>query len=122
MSRDYKDCFVNINQTKSFRPVEGVEISIISGINDEKIMMTEAVIQPGCAVPEHKHPQEQIGKVISGRARVTIADEEKIVDPGDFCIFPPDTPHSAEAVGNEPFVMLDVFYPVREDFIAAVEL
>jgi hypothetical protein len=30
-------------------------------------------------------------------------------------------PHSDTTVGDEPFVMLDIFYPVREDFVAQAE-
>lgn len=117
MRQSYKSCFLNIGKAPSFSPAKGVELSIITGLNGESFMMVQAVLQPGAIVAEHKHPHEQTGKVIGGRARVVIGDVEKIVEPGDFCIFPPDVPHSAETVGDEPFVMLDVFHPVREDFI-----
>jgi hypothetical protein len=26
-------------------------------------------------------------------------------------------PHGDTTIGDEPFVMLDVFYPIREDFV-----
>jgi quercetin dioxygenase-like cupin family protein len=76
---------------------------------------------PGHSVPLHSHPHEQIGVVLSGRARLRIGDEEREVGQGDFYCIPGDVPHSDTALGDEPFVMLDIFYPVREDFIARCE-
>jgi len=72
-------------------------------------------------VPTHAHPHEQIGMVYSGRAILRIGDEEREVGPGDFYRIPAGVPHSDTCVGDEPFVMLDIFYPVREDFIARCE-
>jgi quercetin dioxygenase-like cupin family protein len=46
-----------------------------------------------------------------------IGDEERIVKKGDFYCIPPNVPHSDTAIGGEPFIILDIFYPVREDFI-----
>lgn len=31
-------------------------------------------------------------------------------------------PHSDVCIGNEPFIMLDIFYPVRKDFIKKFEI
>jgi len=31
--------------------------------------------------------------------------------------FPEDVLHNDTCIGDEPFVMLDIFFPVREDFI-----
>jgi len=72
-------------------------------------------------VPTHSHPHEQIGMVYSGRAILRIGEEEREVGPGGFYCIPAGVPHSDACLGDEPFVMLDVFYPVREDFIARCE-
>jgi len=55
--------------------------------------------------------------VYSGRARLRIGDEERMVKKGDFYCIPANIPHSDICLGREPFVMLDIFYPVREDLI-----
>jgi len=41
----------------------------------------------------------------------------KEVGLNDFCV-PVGVPHSDTTLGDEPFVMLDIFYPVRENFVA----
>jgi quercetin dioxygenase-like cupin family protein len=73
---------------------------------------------PGHEVPTHAHRHEQVGVVYRGRARLTIGGEERVVEEGDFYCIPAHVPHSDVCLGDEPFVMLDIFYPVREDFVA----
>jgi quercetin dioxygenase-like cupin family protein len=55
--------------------------------------------------------------VYGGEAVLRIGDEERTVKRGDFYCIPAGVPHSDACVSGEPFVMLDIFYPVREDFI-----
>jgi len=50
-----------------------------------------------------------------------IGNEEQIVQKGDFYCIPSNTPHSDTCIGNEPFIMLDIFYPIREDFIEKIK-
>ena len=54
-------------------------------------------------------------------SRLRIGDEERLVQTGDFYRIPPNVPHCDTCIGDEPFVMLDVFYPVREDFLAQMK-
>jgi quercetin dioxygenase-like cupin family protein len=81
------------------------------------MMMVLSATLPNHSVPEHSHPHEQIGMVYSGKAILKIGDEERIARKGDFYCIPANVPHSDECVGDNPFIMLDVFYPLREDFI-----
>ena len=55
--------------------------------------------------------------VYSGEAKLRIGDEERVARKGDFYCIPANIPHSDTCIGDEPFVMLDIFYPVRENFI-----
>ena len=96
---------------------EGLETTILTGLHGEKMMMVFNTTQPGHTVSLHSHPHEQIGMVYSGRARLRIGDEERMVKKGDFYCIPANIPHSDICLGREPFVMLDIFYPVREDLI-----
>ncbi len=97
--------------------VKGLETIILTGIHGEKMMMVLNATLPGHTVPLHSHPHEQIGMVYSGKARLRIGDKEHIVKKGDFYCIPANVPHSDTAIGNESFIMLDIFCPVREDFI-----
>jgi quercetin dioxygenase-like cupin family protein len=81
------------------------------------MMMVLNATLPGHTVPLHSHPHEQVGMVYAGEGKLRIGDEERIVKKGDFYCIPANVPHSDTCIGDEPFVMLDIFYPIREDFI-----
>ena len=55
--------------------------------------------------------------IYNGKAKLRIGDKEQIVVKGDFYRIPANVSHSDTCIGNEPFIMLDIFYPIREDFI-----
>ncbi|MGB9925765.1 MAG: cupin domain-containing protein [Candidatus Bathyarchaeales archaeon] len=97
--------------------MKGFETIILTGLHGEKMMMVLNITSPGHAVPLHAHPHEQIGMVYSGKATLRIGDEERIVERGDFYCISANVPHTDATIGDEPFVMLDIFYPVRQDFI-----
>jgi quercetin dioxygenase-like cupin family protein len=99
----------------------GLETSILTGLHGEKMMMVLNATLPGHTVAPHSHPHEQIGMVYGGRALLRIGDEERTVERGDFYCIPANVVHSDTCIGTEPFVMLDVFYPVREDFVAKLK-
>ncbi len=113
--------FIESSEAPSFKPMAGVETSVLVGLQGEKMMMVLTTIHPGYSVPTHSHPHEQMGRVQSGKAIMIIGDQTRTVKAGDFCHFPPNVKHSAECVGDEPFVMLDIFHPIREDFAEAIK-
>ncbi|MFQ6101834.1 MAG: cupin domain-containing protein [Anaerolineae bacterium] len=113
--------FVDPEQAPKFTQMEGLETTVLTGIHGGRMMMVLNATLPGHSVPTHTHPHEQVGMVYSGRAILHIGDEEREVGPGDFYCIPGGVSHSDTCIGDEPFVMLDIFYPVREDFAARCE-
>ncbi len=113
--------FINPTHTPKFTQMEGLETTILTGLHGEKMMMTLNTTLPGHTVPLHSHSHEQVGMVYDGKAILKIGDEERIVEKGDFYRIPAHVPHSDTNVGNEPFIMLDIFYPVRDDFVEKYE-
>lgn len=109
--------FVNLTDAPKLIQMSGLETTILTGLHGEKMMMVLNTTLPGHTVPMHSHPHEQIGMVYAGKAMLRIGDEDRIVQKGDFYCIPADVPHSDTCIGDEPFVMLDIFYPVREDFV-----
>lgn len=101
--------------------MEGLETTILTGLSGEKMMMALNATLPGHTVPMHTHPHEQIGIVYAGKASLRIGDEERLVSKGDFFRIPSNVPHGDTCIGDEPFVMLDIFCPVREDFISKLK-
>jgi quercetin dioxygenase-like cupin family protein len=109
--------FIDPAEAEKIVQMEGLETTILTGLHGEKLMMVLNITLPGHTVPLHSHPHEQIGMVYSGKANMRIGDEQRIVKKGDFYCIPANVPHSDTAIGDKPFIMLDIFYPVREDFI-----
>ena len=121
MSKHTISYFVDPEKAPKIAQMPGLETTILTGLTGEKMMMALNVTLPGCTVPTHSHPHEQVGMVYSGKATLRIGDQEQVVKKGDFYCIPSDVPHSDTCIGDEPFVMLDIFYPVREDFIARLK-
>jgi quercetin dioxygenase-like cupin family protein len=109
--------FVDPDEAPKITQMPGLKTTILTGLKGEKMMMVLSATLPGHAMPEHSHPHEQVGMVYAGRAELRIGDEERIVQQGDFYCIPAGVSHSDTCLGDEQFVMLDIFYPVRGGFI-----
>ena len=78
-------------------------------------LMSEFRLRAGFPLPCHEHPQEQTGYLVSGRLRLTIGEETREMGPGDSWSIPGGVPHGAETL--EDAVAVEVFSPVREDYL-----
>ncbi len=78
------------------------------------------VMQPGGGMPRHTNAVEHEQYVLGGRARVSIGEEIHEVKAGDVVFIPAGTPHSYDALGEEPFEFLCAV-PNRPDRIELVE-
>lgn len=70
----------------------------------------------GAVVPRHQHHNEQVANVLSGSVRFAVGDEEAVVSAGESIAIAADVPH--EVVALEDTVVIDVFSPRRDDWIA----
>lgn len=93
---------------------EGVRRQVMQHGDD--LMIVRVEFESGSIGPLHEHPHRQASYVIAGRFEVTIGDETKELGTGDVFYVPANTPHGAKAL--EGGVLIDVFTPVREDFLA----
>jgi len=84
-------------------------------IHGERLTLAYCYIKKGCKVPLHSHENEQISVVQEGCLRFRIGDQDKDVSAGEAVQIPPHVPHLAEAL--EDTVCLDIFNPVREDWL-----
>ena len=75
----------------------------------------EVTLTEGAVVPSHTHPHEQVGYVASGRVRFEIDGEERELRAGDSYLVPGGASHEVTAL--EPSVCIDVFSPVREEYL-----
>lgn len=77
-------------------------------------------LEPGMEVRPHSHPHEQLAFVLKGRMRFRIGDDTVEVGEGGMVRIPPGVTHCGEVVGDETVVNLDVFSPLREDYLHLV--
>lgn len=96
------------------RPFAGFERRVLA-FND-KLMLVEHVMAAGSEFPRHNHPHEQLAFLVKGRLRVICNDTEYFVEAGDSFVVPGNVYHQVFAL--EDSVALDVFTPVREDYVA----
>jgi len=83
--------------------------------HSETMTVARIILAQGALVPRHQHANEQITNVLEGRLRFVVGDEERIVEAGATVLIPADVPHLVEAL--EDSIALDVFSPVREDWV-----
>lgn len=81
----------------------------------DKTLLTEFRMLKGSSLPAHAHPHEQTGYLVSGRVRLTIGSDHFDVEPGDSWSIGGDVVHGAEIL--EDSVAIEVFSPVREDYL-----
>ncbi|MCB9838254.1 MAG: cupin domain-containing protein [Phycisphaeraceae bacterium] len=95
------------------RPIPTLERRKVVG---EKAMVARVVLDEGCVVPVHRHENEQLACVISGKLRFTVGEpgDEREIDiaGGEVMLLPSNVPHGVVAL--EETVVLDVFTPVAE--------
>ena len=82
---------------------------------EDQMLISMVDVDSGAVVPNHSHPHEQAGAVLSGVISMKIAGEERTLQPGDSYIIPGGIEHSAIG-GPDGARILDVFSPVREEY------
>jgi unsaturated pyranuronate lyase len=82
----------------------------------QSMMLSVVTFEPDSVVPDHSHPHEQMGILISGQLQFTIGGLTKVLGPGDIWRIPGGVVHRVVAV-NGPAVALDCFHPIREDYL-----
>ena len=96
------------------RVAEGIERQMVVGQN---VMVCRFRFAPFVVTAEHTHPHEQMTLVVQGKVRFFIDGVEHIVSAGDVLHFPPHNRHGATML-DEEVILIDIFSPIREDFLA----
>jgi len=94
-------------------PLPGIRMKTLC--YGQRTLMTEFLLDRASELPMHSHPYEQTGYLVKGHIRLTIAGQAHDVTPGDSWCIPPDAEHGAQIL--EDSVAIEVFSPVREDYL-----
>jgi quercetin dioxygenase-like cupin family protein len=102
----------NLADIPPIQVFEGIRARRVEG---DKITLAIVELDPDAVVPEHRHPHEQNGMVITGQMTFRVGSEERVLGPGGTWRILGYVPHTAIA-GPEGAVVIDVFSPIRIDW------
>ena len=92
---------------------DGIQRQLFVG---DRMMICRFRFRPFLVTPEHDHPHEQMTIVERGKVRFFIEGKEQIASTGDVLHFPSKCWHGATMM-DEEVVLIDIFTPLREDFL-----
>ena len=81
----------------------------------QEALLSEYRLKMGKTLPRHKHPEEQVGYLVSGHVILHINEVKYEVFPGDSWAIPGNVEHSADII--EDSVAIEVFSPVRKEYL-----
>ena len=108
---DHRTC--NASREGYVRVVDGIERKTL--VYGEKTLLSEFRLEKGKRLPFHKHPYEQTGYLVPEHLVLIIDGQRNEMRPGFSWSIPGGIEHGAEIL--EKSVAVEVFSPVREDYL-----
>jgi quercetin dioxygenase-like cupin family protein len=90
------------------------------GFRGENVIAVMNWLEPGIEMNPHQHDFEQLAFCIHGHFNYYVGDEVFEMTPGSMVRVPPHTLHYAEPLGQEVSLNLDIFCPLRPDYMHLV--
>lgn len=84
-------------------------------VSGEKAMVAQVYLKKDAVVPLHRHESEQITYILEGALKFELEGREITVRKGEVLVIPSNVPHRAVAL--EDTLDLDVFSPIRQDWL-----
>ena len=82
---------------------------------NKDMMLVEVGFDAGSVGADHSHPHTQISYVLEGEFTYHIEGETRVMHPGDSIVVDGGKVHGCTCV--EAGTLLDIFSPMREDFV-----
>jgi quercetin dioxygenase-like cupin family protein len=105
--------FATVAELEPLALMEGLRVRPFSG---DRITLAVFELDPGAMMPEHRHPNEQVGIVLRGEFTFTVGGETRLRKPGDMWVIPPGVPHKVERTGATGCTIVESFSPPRDDW------
>ena len=104
---------INLDDLKELVLADGIRARVV---NTGNVSVAHVRLDAGAILPEHTHHNEQVVNVLEGELELVVAGEAIVLKPGLSMVLAPMVPHSGKALTD--VLVLDIFHPVREDFVA----
>jgi len=101
-------------KAKESEPEPGLKRRVLA--YNDKLFVAEHEMKKGWVGTVHRHPHDQVVYIVRGHLTVTCQGRTFDVRAGDTFVVRGGTEHGAWAV--EDSLVVDVFTPAREDYIA----
>lgn len=108
-----KEIFINDADLSWENTGEGIKRKIMS--YNPELMMVKVAFEKDAVGTLHKHPHTQITFIESGKFEVEVENEKRVLKAGDVFHIPSNFIHGVICL--EQGTLIDVFNPVREDFL-----
>ncbi len=92
---------------------EGIKRKVMA--YDNEMMIVKVAFEAGGVGAMHQHIHTQASYIESGVFEITIGQEVKLLKAGDVYFVPSAVEHGA--VCHSAGMLIDVFHPLREDFL-----
>ncbi len=103
--------YINLNDIEEREMIPGYRARLV---HSEHMTLAYWTIKAGSSLPEHSHPHEQVVNLLEGEFEFSLAGEIRRMRPGMVVDIQPNVSHAGKAITD--CRILDVFYPVREDY------
>jgi quercetin dioxygenase-like cupin family protein len=114
-SKSYPDLIVTPHDHgKESRPEPGLTRRVLA--YNDKLFLAEHQMVKGWAGAMHSHPHDQVVYVVRGHLKVSCQGKRFELRTGDTFVVRGGVQHGASAI--EDSLVIDVFTPCREDYIA----
>ena len=93
-----------------------------TALRSDNSIVTFNWFEPGTVEPPpHQHPFDQLSLVVTGQLVFTVGKEVIVANAGTALRIPAGVPHTARQQGNQTTLNIDIFAPVRDDYLFLTE-
>ncbi|QTA89733.1 cupin domain-containing protein [Desulfonema magnum] len=104
--------FISLKDLREKELVPGFKVRFV---HSDNMTLAYWTIKGNSSLPGHSHLHEQVVNIIEGEFELTIDGEVRILKGGEVAVIPPHVTHSGRSVTD--CSIIDVFYPIREDYL-----
>ena len=101
-------------------PRESIAAGVLTrtAVRTDGAIVTFNWIQPGHPeVPPHSHPYDQLALILEGTLELDLDGDKFTVAAGELLYIPAGVPHAGRVVGDDAVLNVDVFAPIRDDYL-----